>query len=99
MADKNLLTYLQSQGKKMDSIDICLDWNTPNGEWISDSYDIEPFTEKLKIFYIYKQNNKQVIDIQDSKGNVHMGFSPNSFRPHNKYLNRDFVRYMKSSKN
>jgi len=96
MTEKNLVTFIKSRGK-IDSIDVCLDGNHFNGEYISETYDIEPFNQPLKIFYEYQIDGKQLIDIQDENGNIYTKFNPEPFRPYNKYLNQDYKNYLKST--
>ena len=95
--EKNLITFLKDREYSIDSFDICLDGNSDNGEWISDTYDIEPFTEVLNIVREYKSQDIQLIDIQDGKGNIIKGFHPSSFIPKNGYMNKKFQDYLHSN--
>lgn len=97
MAEKNLVTFFESMDWKLDSVDICLDWNTPNGEFIADEYNIEPFTEPLKIFYAYKDDGKQLIDFTNKEGKVFHNFSPDSFRPKHSEINHAYRTYLRST--
>jgi hypothetical protein len=95
MTEKNLVTFIKSKGK-IDSIEICLDGNHFDWEFISDTYDILPFNQRFKIFYEYQIEGKQVIDIQDEDGKILTTFKTEFFIPYNGNLKRDYKNYLKS---
>ncbi len=92
--EKNLITFLESRGE-LGLHEICLDGNNFDAEYIEDTTDLIAFN-LLTIYSSYKIKGKQVIDVQDEKGEMHVGFNLNLFRPYKSYLNKSFQDYLRT---
>lgn len=94
MVEKSIVTFMEN---KKGLIDICLDGNHFDAEYIEDSFDIIPFNERLRINKVYELEGKTVIDVKRENGEILKSFKPELFVPYHGEIRRYFRNYMKSS--
>ena len=94
MKEKNIVTFMED---KKGLIEICLDGNHFDAEYIVDSFDIAPFYERLEIAKVYEFEGKTVIDIERENGEILKGFDPDLFVPYHKELRKYFRNYMETN--
>ncbi len=89
---RNLVTFLLKLNP------VCLNGDYWDSQHISEKFNIERDTQKLKIVNTYKGNYEgnqtQLIDIEDERGNLYKKLPSEAFLPYALDLKKKFDKYI-----